>query len=32
MAPVEGQGVVALLEERCLLIAMPMLFSLTAQD
>jgi len=31
-APVEGQAVVALLEERCLLIAMPMLFSLTAQE
>jgi hypothetical protein len=32
MAPVEGQAAVALLEERCLLIAMPMLFSLTAQE
>jgi hypothetical protein len=32
MAPVEGQAVVALFEERCLLTAMLMLFSLTAQE
>ncbi len=32
MSPVEGQGVVALLEKHCLLIGMQMLFSLTVQD